>query len=495
MLRGNSLRERLLLVSLLFAVAVVGGIALTTYIIVSDSMVSVVAGTAQRVTAAAVSAVAEEREEIEIAGRAKGLSGAQLDAATLKTMRTQTPDLFGRAGFSSADVALYDASGGLLWRVGTPIVHASHARTVREVLDTGQAASVMEQPTNPFASLFGSAHLGWVMTHSRVELPGNSFGVLEVTYDPHSEERVIDAIRVPMVLLAFAAMFIMVVLMQTSMVWVLNLVDELRKAADSIDAGRLEDRLPELGGNEIGELAHSLNHLIERLQRRSEAQSRFVADASHELATPVAGIRGYTGILRGWGAEDPSVRAEAVDAIDRESQRMARLTGDLLNLLHADGGLVLEMARFDLNALVRDCIASTASHWIDKDVEYDGPEGDKLMMTGDAHRIEDVLSILLDNAAKYTPDGGSVAVRTVKGRDEIEIEVMDTGGGIDPEELPRIFDRFFRSNRARAGGEPGFGLGLAIARNLVEGMGGSIVANSVVGQGTVFRVTLPRGRS
>ena len=141
------------------------------------------------------------------------------------------------------------------------------------------------------------------------------------------------------------------------MVWVLNLVDNLRKAADSIDAGRLDERLPDVGDNEIGALARSVNRLIERLQRRSEAQAHFVADASHELATPVAGIRGYTSILREWGADDPTVRDEAVDAIDRESQRMARLTGDLLNLLHADQGVVLKSEPFDLNVIVRSRLA------------------------------------------------------------------------------------------------------------------------------------------
>ena len=209
--------------------------------------------------------------------------------------------------------------------------------------------------------------------------------------------------------------------MQTSMVWVLNLVDNLRKAADSIDAGRLDERLPDAGDNEIGELARSVNRLIERLQRRSEAQARFVADASHELATPVAGIRGYTSILREWGAEDPKVRDEAIDAIDRESRRMARLTADLLNLLHADQGVVLKSERFDLNTIVRERLARIASRWIDKDLEFVGPEEESLSMVGDPDRVEDVISILLDNAAKYTPAEGSVFALTERTRDTVTI--------------------------------------------------------------------------
>jgi signal transduction histidine kinase len=330
--------------------------------------------------------------------------------------------------------------------------------------------------------------------HVPVTLPGGAVGVLDVTYLPANEENVIDAIRLPMVILAVSAMLIMVVLMQTSMAWVLNLVDDLRKAADSIDAGRLDERLPDESENEIGELARSLNRLIERLQRSSEAQTRFVADASHELATPVAGIRGYTSILRAWGGEDETVREEAIDAIDRESRRMARLSSDLLNLLHADQGLRLKTERFDLNVLVRDRLAATASRYLDKDVEFIGPDEESLVMAGDVDRTEDVLSILLDNAGKYTPEHGSVTVSTGRWRDTVTILVSDTGEGISAKDLEHVFDRFFRSDKARAEGESGFGLGLAIAKSIVDQMGGIIEVRSIPNEGTTFSVSLPRGR-
>jgi signal transduction histidine kinase len=342
--------------------------------------------------------------------------------------------------------------------------------------------------------LLSEARLGVSVVHQPVELPGNEVGILDVTYVPDNEESVIDAIRLPMAILAMSAMLIMVVLMQTSMAWVLNLVDDLRKAADSIDAGRLDERLPDEAENEIGELARSLNRLIERLQRSADAQSRFVAEASHELATPVAGIRGYTSILRAWGGEDRKVREEAIDAIDRESKRMARLTSDLLNLLHADQGLRLKSEKFDLNVMVRERLATTASRYLEKDIEFVGPEEESLLMVGDKGRTEDVLSILLDNAGKYTPARGNVTVTTRRRRDFLTVTVSDTGHGIPPHEVPHVFDRFFRSDRARAEGEPGFGLGLAIAKSIVESMGGNITVESTMGEGTTFTVTLPRGR-
>jgi len=174
---------------------------------------------------------------------------------------------------------------------------------------------------------------------------------------------------------------------------------------------------------------------------------------------------------------------------------MSRLTADLLNLLHADQGIVLKSEQFDLNTVVRARLAGVASRWIDKDLEFVGPEDESLTMVGDPGRVEDVISILLDNAAKYTPPGGSVFALTERTRETVTIQISDTGQGIPEADMPRIFDRFFRSDSSRAAGESGFGLGLAIAKNIIDSMGGRVEVSSIIGQGTTFTVTLPRGRS
>lgn len=493
-MRERSLRGWLLVVSVLFAVLVVGGVALTTYVIVSDGMRVVVADTAERVSASALAVARGVVAESELAANTAGVSGAEWAAYVRGELERRLPEVFQNAGLSGASYALYASDGGLIWSSDAIGVHPDQQAARDRAIETGDSTKTFERGAGLISGLVTDAELGTSVVHVPIDLSGGEVGVLDVTYLPRNEELVIDAIRVPMTILALSAMLIMVVLMQTSMVWVLNLVDDLRKAADSIDAGRLEERLPQGGENEIGELARSINNLIERLQRRAEAQARFVADASHELATPVAGIRGYTSILRGWGAEDPVVRNEAIDAIDRESKRMARLTSDLLSLLQADQGIRLRAERFDVNALARERLAATASRYLDKDIEFEGPEDESLAMVGDPERIEDVMSILLDNAGKYTPEGGTVALRTHRQRDEIVIEISDTGKGIPAHEVPRLFDRFFRSESARAEGEAGFGLGLSIAKNIVDSMGGSISVDSIVGEGTVFTVAVPRGR-
>lgn len=489
-----SLRGWLLAVSLVFAVLVVGGISLTTYVIVSDGMRTVSLDTVDRVSEASTAVLEEASADAMRLAEVRGLTGAEKERVALETLVARLPDYLSRMQASGAEFALYDTDAGLLWASDEQATAAHGPDEHRAVVEGKQSIRSSVRGGSLLTGLVTSAELGTQIIHAPVTLPGGEIGVLDTTYRPSTEARVIDAIRVPMAILAFSAMLIMVVLMQTSMSWVLNLVDDLRHAADSIEAGRLEDRLPESGDNEIGELARSINKLIERLGRRAEAQTRFVADASHELATPVAGIRGYTSILRAWGGEDPTVRAEAIDAIDRESRRMARLTSDLLSLLHADEGLRLKSERFDLNMLVRERIAATAGRYVEKDIEFVGPGDGPQNMVGDPGRMDDVLSILLDNAAKYTEPGGRIGVSTKRAREEVTIEVSDSGKGIAAEELPRIFDRFFRSDTARTSGEGGFGLGLSIAKSIVTSMNGTIEARSTVGKGTTFSIVVPRGR-
>jgi signal transduction histidine kinase len=490
----SSLRGWLLVVSVLFAVLVVGGIALTSYVIISDGMRVVALDTTRRLTRASTNVFAEasvESMERAIATAQEGEEPAEL---AVEIFIDDLPLAFDVFDPNNVAHALYDADLQLLWSRNSQAVIQGRDAARLEALKRRMPTESVQRPGSLLSGLIGSADLGVTVSHVPVKLPNGRDALLDVGYFPNVEEGVIDDIRGPMSILAISAMFIMLILVHTSMAWVLRLVDNLREAADSIDAGRLDERLPEGANNEIGALARSLNRLIDRLARRANAQTRFVADASHELATPVAGIRGYTSILREWGTEDPAIQAEAINAIDRESGRMARLTRDLLNLLHADQGLRLKSELLDLNVIARDRIAATASRYLEKNLEFDGPQDLSLVMVGDPDRVDDLLSILLDNAAKYTPNDGSIAVKTSKTRDEVMIRVADSGVGIPQAEVSRVFDRFYRSDEVRAAGESGFGLGLSIAKSIVESMQGTIEVESAEGLGTAFTITLPRGR-
>ncbi|HZL06485.1 MAG TPA: HAMP domain-containing sensor histidine kinase, partial [Coriobacteriia bacterium] len=467
-----------------------------TYFLISDGMAQSAEDTAWRLSSLASRAVSKTSTDAMIEAAASGLAGAERDRAAMQTLLDTLPTFLTIGGAEEGFYALYTRE-----TTGSPLALAwsSDERAVlpgdpeREVVAGGRYP-VRSRPHDRkvLAGLFTKADLGTYAWHLAVQLPDRSTGVMDVVYDPVREERTLDEARGPMVAISALALLISVIMMQVIMGWVLSLVDDLRAAADSVDAGQLDVRLPEHGSSEISRLAKSLNALLERLRKRADMQTRFVADASHELATPVAGIRGYVNILRDWGAEDPEVRAEAIEAIDRESRSMARLTSDLLSMIRSEVTLELKSERYDVNAAAREVLAAAATRYMDKRLEFVGPEEGPLWLIGDLEHTGEVLSILVDNACKYTPSGGRVQVTTRRQRDRIIVDVTDTGVGIPEQDLPNIFERFYRSDTSRTKEIEGFGLGLPIAKYIVHMSGGTLWVKSMAGSGTTFSVSLPR---
>jgi signal transduction histidine kinase len=497
-MRRLSLRSLLLIASIVFAIFVVGAISLMTYVVVAEGITSVSEDVAQRVSSAVAQVSRLQSRLASEQARAEGLKGIVAEARAHTLIIENLRSIYGNRGPAEAQIAFYDERLQLQWASSSSAILSSEAQSSARLRAQGTDKQVLSAVRRrpPLTGLFKPAVLDVQVVHLPVPMPAGGIAMIDVVYYPVREEGAIDAIRAPMAALSVFATIVIVLLMQTSLMWVLRLVDNLRQAADDIDAGKLDVRLPIQGENEVGDLARSLNSLVERLRRRSEAQTRFVADASHELATPVAGIRGYINILRGWGADDPEVRAEAINAIDRESRRMARLTSELLTLVRSEQALQHRKIRFDVNMAAREALAITASRYAEKNQRFIGPDEAPLLMLGDPDRVEDVLSILLDNAAKYTPAAGRISLTTRRRRDTVSIEVSDTGPGIPPDDLPNIFERFYRSDasRTRGTGPGGFGLGLAIARSITEDLGGTLTVQSTLGLGTTFTFTLLRGR-
>lgn len=491
-MRFSALRVRFLLLTVVFAGILVGSASLVSYVVVANAMVDVAEATVRSASALASDTLSEAVTRARIDAAASGLEGRQAEQAALEEVLDRAPDVLVSVGAADVEFALYSPDLELLWSSGRSALneHSDHrALAVQGTrrLDTGRAN------VRRLSGFFGAADLGDFHAHVPVDLPYAGTAVLDITYVAAREEATIDRIRPWMMLLAVTAVAIAVLLMHVTTGWILGLIAKVQEAADSIDADRLNTRLPDLGNHEVGDLARSLNQLIERLQRRADAQSRFVADASHELATPVAGIRGYVNILRDWGAEDPELRREAVDAIDRESARMARLCSDLLSLIRRERFSAAEATRFDLNALSREILADAATRYIGKGIDFEGPEEGPLNVSHDYDRLAQLLAILVDNAAKYTrAEGGRVRVRTWRRLDSVFLEVSDTGVGIPAKDVPHIFERFYRSDEARPSEPGGFGIGLSIAHDIVSEAGGRVEVRSAEGVGTTFTVKLPR---
>lgn len=498
----TSIRARVAALSTIFALLLVGTISVATYMLIAQGMTESAGRTASRLTEAARRVCESTLWEAASDAERAGLTGDAAERFIANSFTSRPPDAIdsGLAYEGSFELRVWsdsDALPRLAWYASVDQREPSPDGPLEEegrLLAAEGGEPVYEYDSDlqlPFG-MFRRADLGRYIVHVPIEVPGVYAAVLDVEYSPHNEEALLDATRGPMIIVTVFSLVAALLITMLTTGWTLSLVENLRRTADSVEVGQLDVRLPEQGENEVTELARSLNRLLENLQRRNEAQSRFIADASHELATPVAGIRGYVNILRAWGAEDPSLREEAVSAIDRESRRMARLCSDLLSVIRNEEIVEYRQTRYDINAVCREVLANAATRYMENRLEFVGPTEGPLWLWGDPDRIEEALSILVDNACKYTPAGGTVSISTRRHRDRVVVEVSDTGVGIPPQDLPNIFDRFYRSDLSRSKETGGFGLGLAIAKHIVDASGGSIAVRSVLEHGTTFEVTLPR---
>lgn len=274
-------------------------------------------------------------------------------------------------------------------------------------------------------------------------------------------------------------------------------VDRLGRDAEAIGLSQdLSRRVADPGTNdEVGRLAKAFNEMLARLEEAHEkleatlaAQRRFVADASHELRTPLTAIRTNAEVLRDAGAcIPPEEQAQALNDIVSESERLTRLVNGLLTLARADAGLHLERTVLDPGPIVEEVYRQARLLGREQIVTLGAVETAPVL--GNADAIKQLLLILADNAVKYTPPGGKVDLSARREGEWVLLQVSDTGPGIAPEDLPHLFDRFYRADRARHTG--GAGLGLAIARWIAGEHGGLITVDSEPGRGSTFTVRLP----
>lgn len=241
--------------------------------------------------------------------------------------------------------------------------------------------------------------------------------------------------------------------------------------------------------DELGHLADTLNSMLANLEVAYRSQQRFVSDASHELRAPLTAIQANLELLHRHSAMPEDEREEALAEAEREAARLARLVGDLLALARADAGVSLKRHPVDLDTVVLEAFRSARQLAQGQRLALDPFE--PVRIAGDQDRLQQLALILLDNALKYTPPDGQVTVglRHTDGR--AELLVQDTGIGISPEDLPQVFERFYRADPARNRDPGGTGLGLAIARWIVDQHGGAIKIESQPGRGTTVTVSLP----
>ncbi|HEY8474578.1 MAG TPA: ATP-binding protein [Natronosporangium sp.] len=265
----------------------------------------------------------------------------------------------------------------------------------------------------------------------------------------------------------------------------------LTAASYRLGKGDLSERVPVIGRDELADLARSFNRMADSLQRGEERQRRLVADVAHELRTPLANLRGYLEALKdGVVSPDPELFA----SLHEEAVLQQRIVDDLQDLALAEAGtLVYHRSQVDLAELLETCRAAHQAVAEAAGVRLEASADQPGCVEADPDRLRQVLGNLVSNALRATPAGGSITLGAGRDRGLAVITVADTGTGIQPSDLPYVFDRFWRADPARGRETGGSGLGLAIARQIVTDHGGTISVASTPGQGTTFTIRLPTG--
>ncbi len=263
-----------------------------------------------------------------------------------------------------------------------------------------------------------------------------------------------------------------------------------------MSANNLNTRLNVSGTkDELKDLALTFNQMLDDIQKSYEREKQFVSDASHELRTPIAVIKGYAGMLNRWGKDDPAILEESIQAILGETENMHSLVESLLFIARNDKGtLKMDMSTFNLSDLLSEVVKET--HLIDKQHAISDTIQTGHMIYGSIDKLKQALRIFVDNSIKYTPEEGEIKISLRATQSQYVIELSDNGIGISKEDLPHIFDRFYRADKSRTklkdNQHGGTGLGLSIAKIIVEQHGGAIHVDSELNQGTTFVIMLPK---
>ncbi len=276
---------------------------------------------------------------------------------------------------------------------------------------------------------------------------------------------------------------------------VLRPLDRMVRTAEAISGGDLDRRLHlPPGRNEVARLGGAFDHMVDRLAATLQAQRRFIADASHELRTPLTSLEGLSEmILIGADRGDASATQRMARSIHSELHRMARLVSDLLVLSRLDSAAPISIARVDAGQLLDDVAEQMSPLAEARQVHLNVTHDDFIPLKADPDRLKQVILNLVDNALRYTPPDGNVTLSALHdpAAGMARIQVQDSGPGIPPGDIPHIFDRFYRGDPSRARASGNTGLGLAIARAIVQAHGGTIEVRSTPGSGACFTVILP----
>jgi heavy metal sensor kinase len=379
---------------------------------------------------------------------------------------------------SNVYLQIWSRSNGLIF--GT-----ENTRALEQPLDPPDLAA-----TSPiFRNLYIESSHFRVLTVP-LQISRRPFGALQAAFNLELVDATRNRLLYAILFLALVSMLLAALASWFSLGQALKPLETATNIAEQISrADDLSRRIPYNGppDDEIGTLINAFNQSLEQLETLFTAQQRFLADVSHELRTPLTVIKGNADLIRKIGVDE-----ESLNSINDEADRLTRMVGDLLLLAQAESGkLSLNARPVELDALVVE-VFQEMRVLAEGKVTLKLTEIDEIMVNGDRDRLKQVFLNLMSNAVQYTPAGGEVTVSMGRENDQAWVLVRDSGPGIPPEDLPHIFERFYRGEKSRSRSKTsGFGLGLSIAYWIVQNHGGKISVQSQPGQGTTFKVQLP----
>lgn len=330
-----------------------------------------------------------------------------------------------------------------------------------------------------------------VLTRPVFGLQGRLLGNIQVAASLQTVNQATERLLVIMLIGGGASILVAVGLGLWLSNQAMNPIKTITQAAERI--ATTDDLTTRLSWNgpmdELGQLASVFNLMMDRLEHLFNVQRRFAADVSHELRTPLTAIRGNLEIIQRYGMDD-----ESFEAVQSEVERMSRLVNDLLLLARADyGGLQLEIDALDLDTVVMEAFRETQAiiHGKERNLTVTIDRFEPVRIKGNSDRMKQLLLNLISNAIKFTPDGGTITLSLYQEYGDAVMKVKDTGAGITQEDLTQVFERFFQSGPKSISRGDGFGLGLSIAKWIVEAHDGKISVDSELGEGTTFTIVIP----
>ncbi|MGG0409558.1 sensor histidine kinase [Peribacillus simplex] len=365
----------------------------------------------------------------------------------------------------------------------------NEGRLVKTFTDEEDLKGLAVKAINENGYDFTKADGEYVLTY-RYLFPdeGKKLGMIEVT---QPQDTLLDNLSTLALVLGGASLFVILLSILAGK-WLANLI--LKPI--SIMSGTMKDieksgefkRIPlsDHSKDELQVMGVAFNRMIERLERNYNQQQQFLSDASHELKTPITVIESYSSLLKRWGMKDEAIQEEAVEAIHHEAVRMKKLTEHLLQSASRTEPSADVEGKIELISFCEG-IAQTFRRTGNREITIES-EFKEIYAMAISSKLEQVIVILLDNAMKYSES--SIQIMIKRQADEIRIGVKDYGTGISPEHLPHVFERFYRVDSSRARKTGGNGLGLSIARTLVESFDGKLEIQSEVGEGTLVTLIL-----